>query len=157
MPKMPKIVESPENLLIYRAKAMLDTDGEARVEMPDYFTALVKEDEATVTLTPVGKPFLTGYDWDVGYDAFTVYGDPGREVSWVVYADRDDPAIREHALPVEMDKEPDSKLCPRGKLLNPTAYGYPESMGVNYEERQKAMREHEEMQETPARTESPRR
>ncbi len=137
-------VESPENLLIYRAKAMLDADGEARVEMADYFTALAKEDEATVTLTPVGKPFLTGYDWGPDYSAFTVYGDPNREVSWVVYADRDDPAARQRRLPVEMAKEPDSKLCPPGKLLAPTAYGYPESMGAHYEERQEALRRNEE-------------
>ncbi len=48
-------VESPENLLIYRGKVKLDENGEAIVTMPDYFTALTMENEATVQLTPVGK------------------------------------------------------------------------------------------------------
>ncbi len=127
-------VESPENLLIYRGKVALDAEGEAPVQMPDYFGALANEDEATVSLTPVGKPFLAGYDWDTGQRSFMVYGQPNREVSWVVYADRDDPVTRQSRLPAEMNKEPGSKLCPPGRLLNPRAYGYPESMGVGYVE-----------------------
>ncbi len=131
-------VESPENLLIYRGKVALDDRGEAVVGLPAYFAALTDEPGATITLTPVGRPFLTGYDWRAGNGSFTVYGEPDREVSWVVYADRDDPAVREGALPVEMEKTPDSKLCPRGKLLRPTAYGYPDHMAQGYEERRQA-------------------
>jgi hypothetical protein len=147
-------VESPENLLIYRGRIALDDQGEAVVGLPDYFVALVNETEATVTLTPVGRPFLTGYDWRSGHDSFTAYGEPGREVSWVVYADRDDPAIRQHAVPVEMGKVQNAKLCPPGRLLNPTAYGYPESMGARYEQRQEALRQHHATDRQPARVES---
>jgi len=74
-------VESPENLCLYRGKVKLDANGEAVVELPDYFTAFTKEDEATVHLTPIGRPFLTGYEWMPGYRSFKVYGEPGREVS----------------------------------------------------------------------------
>jgi hypothetical protein len=126
-------VESPENLVIYRGKIALDDGGEAVVQLPDYFPALTDEREATVTLTPVGRPFLTGYEWQAGNGSFTVYGEPRREVSWVVYADRDDPVVRQGSLPVEIEKPPESKLCARGKLLRPTAYGYPESMAQGYE------------------------
>jgi hypothetical protein len=122
-------VESPEYLLMYRGKVQLDARGEAVVEMPEYFQALAREEDATVSLTPVGRPFLAGYDWLSGSGSFRVYGDPDREVSWVVYADRDDPVIREIGKPVEEWKGPDSKICDRGELLRPTAYGYPESMG----------------------------
>jgi hypothetical protein len=128
-------VESPENLLIYRGQVRLDAGGAAMVRMPDYFKALTKEEEATVTLTSIGKPFLTGYDWIPDHSGFTAFGDPGREVSWVVYADRDDPVIHHHARPVEEDKGPGS-LCDRGKLLYPAAYGYPETRGAHYEESQ---------------------
>jgi len=126
-------VESPENLLIYRGRATLDAAGEAVVALPSYFKALAREDEATVTLTSIGRPFLTGYEWRAEHESFVAYGDAGREVSWVVYADRDDPATRELARPVEEDKGPNNKLCDRGQLLYPAAYGYPENRGVQYQ------------------------
>ncbi|MBN1339101.1 MAG: hypothetical protein JXA03_07250 [Bacteroidales bacterium] len=122
-------VESPENLLIYRGKILLDNKGEATVAMPEYFAALTNEAEATVILTSVGKPFLTGYEWAEGHSMFTVIGESSREVSWVVYADRDDPVIHELGRPVEEEKGPDNKLCDKGQLLFPSAYGYPEKTG----------------------------
>jgi hypothetical protein len=131
-------VESPENLLIYRGKVRLDAGGEALVRLPGYFAALAGEQDATVVLTAVGRPFLTGYDWQSDFTGFTVYGDPGREISWVVYADRDDPVIHKLARPVEETKGPDSRMCERGRLIYPEAYGYPESMGRDYEKRQAA-------------------
>jgi hypothetical protein len=127
-------VESPEYLLVYRGRVRLDNRGEVVVAMPEYFGALADEEQATVTLTAVGKPFLTGYDWNADGRSFTAYGDPGREISWVVYADRDDPVVRQLARPVEEEKGPDNKYCDRGKLLHPAAYGYPETMGRDYEE-----------------------
>lgn len=127
-------VESPENLLIYRGKAECDGNGEAIVQLPDYFTSLVKEDEATIYLTPKGRPFLTGAEWNTDQRSMTIYGDAGREVFWAVFVDRDDPVIRKRARPVEEDKGPDNKYCDRGKLLYPEAYGYPETMGRDYRE-----------------------
>ena len=112
-------VESPEALCIYRGKIALDASGEAVVTLPSYFAALTKEEEATVSLTSIGKPFLAGYEWLSDHSAFKVYGEAGREISWVAYADRDDPAARKLTRPVEEDKGPQNKLCDRGKLLNP--------------------------------------
>jgi hypothetical protein len=125
-------VESPENLCIYRGRVELDARGEGVVEMPGYFIALTREDEATISLTSVGRPFLTGYEWRTGFASFTVYGEPGRTVSWVVYADRDDPVARRLTGPVEEEKSPDSKVCDRGILLDPEAHGYPASRGKDY-------------------------
>ena len=125
-------VESPENLVIYRGKARLDARGQALVELPDYFKALANEDEATVSLTSIGRPFPTGYQFQPDYLAFEVFGEPTREIAWVVYADRDDPIARRLARPVVEDKGPNSKYCARGELLYPTAFGYPESRGTNY-------------------------
>ena len=129
-------VESPENLLIYRGKAELNEKGEARVELPDYFKALTKEEEASIHLTPVGMPFLTGAEWNNDFSGIIIYGDPNRDVFWEVLADRDDPVIHELGRPVEEEKGPDNKLCDKGKLLYPKAYGYPESMGRDYEIKQ---------------------
>ncbi|HEX7319905.1 MAG TPA: hypothetical protein VF399_06070 [bacterium] len=126
-------VESPENLCLYRGKVKLNSSGEGRVEMPSYFRALTKETEATVTLTSIGRPFNTGYDWNKGYTVFTVYGEPNREVSYIVMADRDDPVIKQLYKPVEEEKG--NGNFTKGKLLYPKAYGYPEEMGEEYENR----------------------
>jgi len=139
-------VESPENLVVYRGKAKLNSIGESIVKVPEYFEALTKEDEATIILTSIGKPFLTGYDWETGFSSFKVYGEPGREVSWVVYADRDDPVIHELGRPVEEEKGPDNKLCDKGKLLYPNAYGYPESKGRDYEKLSKTRKQNKNSQ-----------
>jgi hypothetical protein len=127
-------VESPENLLIYRGTIRLDSEGEAVVELPDYFQSLTAEGGASVQLTALRTPFLTAYEWRQGHAGFTVRGEPDGEVSWMVLADRDDPVIRQLARPVEEDKGPDNTYCDRGKLLYPTAYGYPETMGRDYAE-----------------------
>lgn len=127
-------VESPEYLVMYRGKARLDSRGEVVVTMPDYFGALADEDGATVTLTPIGRPFQVGYEWNAGQTGFTAYGDPGRECSWVVYADRDDPVVRELRRAVEEEKGPDNPTCDYGRLLRPSAYGYPETAAATYEE-----------------------
>ncbi len=133
-------VESPENLLIYRGTARLGSSGETLVELPTYFEALAAEGEASVHVTPRGRPFLTGYDWNPGHTSLTICGEPNCEVSWMVLADRDDPVTRERPHPVEEEKGPNSKYCDRGKLLRPTAYGYPESMGRDHEQRQETLR-----------------
>jgi hypothetical protein len=123
-------VESPEGLLIYRGTATLGTDGESVVELPSYFGALTDERNASVHLTPHGKPFLTGFEWQPGHRAFTVYGSPERTVSWMVLAGRDDPVARQHMRPVEEEKGTNGSLCDRGKLLYPTEYGYPKNKGM---------------------------
>lgn len=130
-------VESPENLLIYRGKAELNEKGEAVVKMPEYFEALTKEDEASIHLTPVGRPFLTGAEWNSDFSAIIIYGDPDRDVFWEVLADRDDPVIHELGRPVEEEKGGKNTLREKGKLLYPKAYGYPESMGRDYEFKKK--------------------
>jgi hypothetical protein len=133
-------VESPENLCLYRGKVTLDAEGKATVKMPDYFTALTKANEATVNLTPIGKKwFGVSYDWNSDWNEFTVYGDPGKEVSYTVYADRNDPVMKQLYKPVEEDKGA-GNICNKGELLYPEAYGYPKEMGKDY----KKMKEQEE-------------
>ncbi len=138
-------VESPENLLIYRGKIQLGVNGQAVVTMPDYFIALTMENEATVQLTPIGKSkgegkYELSYEWSPAYDYFVVNGEPGRTVSWMVLADRDDPVIHQLGRPVEEEKGNGNILCDKGELLYPKAYGYPESRGKYYKLDQKYIR-----------------
>jgi len=124
-------VESPENLCLYRGKVQLDNSGKGIVKMPDYFTALTKENGATVSLTVIGEhPFLTSYKWNDDYTSFAIYGDSNGEVSYQVLADRDDPVMHQLYKPVEEEKGNDN--FEKGKLLYPKAFGYPENMGVDY-------------------------
>ncbi len=126
-------VESPEDLCMYRGKVELDEDGMGIVEMPSYFKGLTKEDEASANLTPVGRPFPTGCEWNDDFTKLIVYGDPGRAVFWTVYADRDDPYIRwsRPRMPIEEDKKT-SVYCDEGLLLSPQAYGLPKEEGYMY-------------------------
>ncbi|MDC0834724.1 hypothetical protein POG22_17190 [Geitlerinema sp. CS-897] len=125
-------VESPENLCLYRGKVRLGDRGEAVVTMPSYFAALTKEKDATVMLTPIGrKPFLVSYEWNDDCTALSVFGMENAEVSYLVMADRDDPVMRHHQQPVEQEKG--DGHFEKGKLLNPEAYGYPRTMGVDYD------------------------
>ncbi|MFA5032466.1 MAG: hypothetical protein WC614_05540 [bacterium] len=132
-------VESPENLCLYKGKVKLNANGEATVEMPNYFAALTKENEAIVTLTPIGKPFQVGYEWQSGNTKFTVYGEANKEISYTVLADRDDPVIKELRKPVEEYKGKD-KTCEKGELLYPRAYSYSETLGKDYKIQQEQLK-----------------
>ncbi len=79
--------ESPVSGTEYTGRARFGDDGAATIELPDYFEGLNKPEGRTVQLTPVGRPFLVGAD-DVTDGRFTVYGEPGREVFWLVKAER---------------------------------------------------------------------
>ena len=103
--------------------------------MPHYFVALTKASEATVTITSIGKPFQVGYEWQSDNTKFTVYGDPNREISYIVLADRNDPVMKQLYKPVEEDKGA-GNICNKGELLYPEAYGYPKEMGKDYKKAQ---------------------
>ena len=130
--------------------------------MPEYFSSLTKEEDATVTLTPIGKkPFLLSYQWNNKFTAFTIFGEPNEEATYIVLADRDDPSIHHLRRPVEEEKG--NGNFEKGKLLCPEAYHKPREMGIDYfeeeyqppetesqqmmEEHKKIMEENEKMEE----------
>lgn len=116
-------IESPEALLIYRGKVKLNSDGEAIVEMPSYFKALADEDNASVQITCIGKPFPIGYDLGKDGNTFVVYGDANREVSWMLMAERDDPYMQNHNNDVIIKKDGSFKNIKAGTYLYPELYG----------------------------------
>lgn len=116
-------IESPEALLIYRGKVKLDANGEAIVEMPSYFKALANEDNVTIQVTCVGRPFPIGYDLGKDGNTFIVYGEANREVSWMLMADRDDPFIRTYGTDVVIKKDGSYKNIKAGTYLHPELYG----------------------------------
>lgn len=96
-------LEGPEYGVIYRGKATLE-NGEAVIELPDYFEALTKEENRTVQLTCIGDRAELYVDGDVKDGKFIVRGDKDVSFYWQVQADRDDEYVRENPFVLEESK-----------------------------------------------------
>lgn len=79
--------ESPISGTEYTGRATIGADGSVVVRLPEYFEALNKPGNRTAQITPVGAPFPVGAS-EIAEGALTVYGDPGRDVFWLVKAER---------------------------------------------------------------------
>jgi len=77
--------ESPVSGIEYWGEVTLSAEGEATVELPEYFEALAKPEGRTVLVT--GRGFVP--DWtDIDDGAFVITGEAGRRASWLVKAER---------------------------------------------------------------------
>jgi hypothetical protein len=97
-------VESPDMSNMYSGSVVLDGNGQAKVDLPDYFDALNKNPR--VQLTGVGSSEVYVAE-DVQANRFAIGGKPGMKVYWTVIADRNDPSaeIIRNIMPVEQIKE----------------------------------------------------
>jgi hypothetical protein len=128
-------VQSPDMKNIYDGIVVLDGEGRAWVQLPDWFEAL--NIDYRYQLTPIGA---SGRDLriarEIENNRFEIAGgQPGMKVSWQVTAIRQDAYANAHRTPVEEDKPADEK----GKYLHPTEWGQPASLGVDYEEQQRML------------------
>jgi hypothetical protein len=119
-------VESPDMMNVYNGNVVLDENGEAWVELPDYFEALNRD--YRYQLTAIGAPGPNLYiAEEIADNRFKVAGgQPGSKVSWQVTGIRQDPWANANRIPVEEEK-PEKE---RGYYLFPELYGQPESMRV---------------------------
>ncbi len=92
-------LEGPETGVYYRGTARLQ-DGQATVQLPDYFEALTRPDDRTVQLTAIGaEPFLLSYT-PIQQGEFIVYGThPEGMFAWEVTA------VRADVPPLEVEAE----------------------------------------------------
>jgi trimeric autotransporter adhesin len=120
------VIESSEVLNQYSGNAVLDAEGEARVQFPAWFEAI--NVDFRYQLTAVGAPGPNLYiAEEVKDNAFKIAGGtPGTKVSWQVTARRNDPYMRAHPYVVERDK-PKGK---RGYYTDPSLYGAPKEQGI---------------------------
>jgi hypothetical protein len=121
-------VESDELTNVYSGNAVLDGEGRARVDLPDWFEAV--NTDFRYQLTAIGAPgpnlFVAR---KISGNSFEIAGgDPGMEVSWQVTAVRNDPHGRAHRLVAEQDKE----VKDAGKYVHPGLYGRPETAAIGY-------------------------
>ncbi len=120
-------VESPDMMNVYNGNVILDSHGEATVELPDWFEALNRDYRYQLTAIGVPAPNLH-VATKVSNNRFTIAGGtPGLEVSWQVTGIRKDPYANTHRIPVEVEKPPRE----RGSYLHPEAFGLPSSRSVD--------------------------
>ena len=121
------IVESPDMMNIYNGNVVLDANGEAVVELPDWFEALNMD--FRYQLTCIGGFADVYISEEVHDNQFKVAGgDPGLKVSWQVTGIRHDPYAEANRIQVEVEKTGDE----RGTYLNPELYGLSIESRVDY-------------------------
>jgi hypothetical protein len=112
-------VESPDMLNIYNGIVRLDENGEARVELPEWFDALNRNFRYQLTALDRPAPGLHVAE-RIADNRFLIRGgEPGMEVSWQVTGVREDPWAEAHRIQVEEDKPPHEQ----GHFLHPEVYG----------------------------------
>jgi hypothetical protein len=121
-------VESPDMMNIYNGVVALDGQGEAIVELPEYFGALNRD--FRYQLTAIGAPGPNLYiAEEVQNNQFKIAGGaPDARVSWQVTGIRQDVWANAHRIPIEVDKDPQD----RGRYLSPELYGQPATAGIGY-------------------------
>ncbi|BDS15576.1 hypothetical protein [Aureispira anguillae] len=114
-------IESSEVLNVYRGTTTFDANGNATVELPDYFNSINKN--VSYQLTPVGAymPLYIKEKVNENNQFVVSGGIAGKEVSWAVYAERNDLYMQQNPQQraVEIEKRPHEK----GHYLIPSLYG----------------------------------
>jgi len=125
-------IESSEVLNQYSGNVTLDVNGEAWVELPEWFPAI--NTDFRYQLTPIGAPAPNLHiAQEIEGNRFKIAGgEPGMKISWTVMALRNDPYMRQYPQPVEQRK-PDDEL---GTYLYPELYGQPGELGLDYQRHQ---------------------
>lgn len=110
-------VESPDMMNIYNGNATTDKNGNALVELPDYFEALNMD--FRYQLTVIGQFAQAIVGKKIKGNSFKIKTDkPNVEVSWQVTGVRNDAFARKNRIKVEEEKE----TYNIGTYLNPEAF-----------------------------------
>lgn len=120
-------VESSDQKNIYDGITTLDGNGEALVELPEWFSALNRD--FRYQLTCLGKHAAVFVAQKIKDNRFRIAGgSPDLEVSWQVTGIRQDPWANANPLIPEEEK-PEKE---RGTFLHPEVYGQPEEKSVQW-------------------------
>jgi len=122
-------VESPDMKNVYDGVIVLDANGQAVVELPDYFGAVNRDFRYQLTCIGGFAPVYIAEE--ISGNQFTIAGgEPGMKISWQVTGIRKDAFAEANRIQVEVDKPAKE----RGKYLHPEAHGLGEEFGIHYEE-----------------------
>ena len=141
-------VESPDMKNVYDGVVLLDTNGEATVELPKWFGVLNRD--FRYQLTCIGGFAQVYIAEELTSNQFKIAGGkPGIKISWQVTGIRQDAFANAHRIPVEEDKQGREQ----GKYQNPIENGVSETLGIGYEERKNMEEEVKRMEEENQRIE----
>lgn len=120
--------EAPEPLNVYSGVVVLESNGGAMIELPEYFGSI--NTDFRYQLTPIGAPMPNLFvAQEVSDNRFQIAGGvPRMKVSWNVSGVRNDLWVRTHGAPVEPLKSEEA----RGKYVQPELYGQPPERGMHY-------------------------
>jgi len=123
-------IESNEVLNMYRGNVNLDKNGEAVITLPAYFDEI--NINFSYNLSPIGAPAPNLYIKEKikGNKFIIAGGNPNQEISWTVYAERNDKYLRAH--PEIKISERDKAINEKGKYLSPELFGKPIESGILY-------------------------
>jgi hypothetical protein len=120
-------VESPDMKNIYDGIAVLDSRGEAVVELPEWFEALNRDFRYQLTAVSASAPNLY-LQSEVADGCFKIAGgSAGLKVCWQVTGIRQDAYANAHRIRVEEIK-PEGE---RGRYLHPEAFGQPPDKAIS--------------------------
>ena len=120
-------VESPDMMNVYNGNVTLDANGEAWVELPDWFETLNRD--FRYQLTCIGGFAHVYIAEEVQDNRFQIAGgESGMTVSWQVTGIRHDPYAEANRIPVEEEKPPEEQ----GLYLHPVENGKSETLGLDY-------------------------
>jgi len=121
-------VESPDMMNVYNGNVRLDANGEAWVELPEWFEALNRDFRYQLTALGAPGPSLH-IAAEVSGNRFKIAGGrAGGRVSWQVTGIRKDAFARAHRIPVEEQKP----AAERGFYLHPEVFGQPADRGIGW-------------------------
>jgi hypothetical protein len=118
-------VESSDMMNIYNGNVVLDKNGEAWVELPEWFEALNRDFRYQLTCIGGFAPVFVAQE--IKENKFKVAGGtPGMKVSWQVTGIRKDPYALAHSIKVEEEKPVEEQ----GYYLHPVEWGQPKIKSI---------------------------
>jgi hypothetical protein len=112
-------LESNEILNMYRGNAVFNANGEVVVTLPSYFEDI--NINFSYHLTPIGAYAQLFIKEKIKDGKFIIAGGAaGMEVSWSVYAERNDPYVQQN--PEKREVEVEKESWNKGKYLRPELY-----------------------------------
>jgi len=135
-------VESPDMMNVYNGNITTNSNGVAKVVLPDYFSALNKD--YRYQLTAIGSFAKTMISKELSNNSFKIKSDlPNVRVSWQVTGIRKDPYANENRIIPEVEKESHLK----GKYLHPNAYNLTKESGIYYNKANTQLADAENLEE----------
>lgn len=122
-------IESNEVLNIYRGTITLNEQGEATVNLPNYFTAI--NQNISYQLTAVGSPAPGIYikrEADATNTFVIAGGTANQKICWTVQAERNDAMLQQH--PENKEVEPMKRPGDIGKYIHPELFGQPADKAI---------------------------